>query len=156
MVPARTKWAGGRALWLLAAAGAIAVVLVASIVVWIARSTGTIRLDLDGPRDGVQVQVDGEFIDNGATEPLRLRPGQHLLLVTGENVQPVSTFFSVARGDNPALRVRLVPRADAPGDPVRWRQSSGTRRRHEDDDDDREKRSTGVPRRHDDDDRDDR
>jgi hypothetical protein len=156
MVPARTKWAGGRALWLLAAAGAIAVVLVASIVVWITRSTGTIRLDLDGPRDGVQVQVDGEFVENGATEPLRLRPGQHLLLVTGENVQPVSTSFTVARGDNPVLRVRLVPRTDDQADPIRRRSSRGSGRGHDDDDDDREKRSTGVPRRHDDDDRDDR
>ena len=130
---------GRKPLWLLlaaggvVAAGAAAVLLLAGVALWFANSPGTIRIELDGPRSEVEVQVDGERIDGArVSEPLRLKPGKHHLLVTGKKVQPVNTFFSVARGDNPALRVQLVPRADAAGPAP---PSSGPPRRRFDDDD---------------------
>jgi predicted Ser/Thr protein kinase len=130
--------------WLLAAGGAAAAVLLAAVVFSIAGSVGTIRVELDGPPADVEVQVDGDRIETAAvTEPLRLRPGKHHLLVTGKNIQPVSMSFIVARGDNPVLRVPLV------------RRPPGARGRHHDDDD-RERRKPGDRRRrHDDDDRND-
>jgi Protein kinase domain len=118
--PARLGW-----LWLLlaggglAAAGAVAVVLLVSVGLWINSSRGTIQIQLEGPRAEVEVQVDGDRIDSGRlNEPLRLRSGKHHLLVTGRKIQPVSTSFNVATGENPPLRVQLVPQTDGVINPV--------------------------------------
>jgi hypothetical protein len=106
-----------------------------------ATDVGTIRVDLDGARTEVEVQVDGEPVGSARLdEPLRLRPGKHSLLVTGKKIQPVSTAFTVARGDNPALHVNLAPRADA-GDGVSPPSPDVLRRRH--DDDHRERKDDG-------------
>jgi hypothetical protein len=97
----------------LAAVAATAVGLLAGHLLRSPPALGTIRIHLDGPRAGVEVRVDGEPVESaGVDEPLRLPPGRHHLLVTGKKVRPVSTSFTVARGDNPALRVPLVPRGD--------------------------------------------
>jgi hypothetical protein len=131
----RAAWLGRKRLWLLLGGGlvAAAVVLLAGFL-WVANSRGTIGIELDGPRAEVEVQVDGERVESaGGTEPLRLRPGKHHLLVTGKQIQPVSTSFTVARGDNPALRVQLVPRVDAAADPGPPPPVT-PRRRHDDDD----------------------
>jgi hypothetical protein len=129
----RPAWLSRKSLWVVLAAGGAAVALVASVVLWIASSMGTIRIDLDGPRAEVEVQVDGEPIaSDGANEPLRLRPGKHHLMITGKKIQPVSTTFTVVRGDNPSLRVQLVPQADTAANPIL--PVSSPPRRHDDDD----------------------
>jgi predicted Ser/Thr protein kinase len=134
--PRRARRVGKR-LWLLLGGGGLAAVLLLAGFLWIPRSTGTIRLELDGPRAEVEVQVDGERIDSaGLNELLRLRPGKHHLLVTGKTIQPLSLSFTVARGDNPALRVHLVPRAEAADDPPPRRKKDRPRRRQREDDDD--------------------
>jgi hypothetical protein len=138
----RAAWLGRKSLWLLFGGGAAAAVVLVSAVFWFAGRTGAIRIELDGPRAGVEVQVDGEPIDSAVKEPLRLRPGKHHLLVTGKKIQPVSTSFTVGRGDNPVLRVQLVPRTDAVGDPP-----VTPRRRH---DDDHRERKDGRKERKDD------
>jgi hypothetical protein len=153
-------------LWLLPA-GAAAALLAMLVFFWFAPSTGTIRLDLDGPRDGVAVQVDGEDVAGAsAGEALRLRPGKHHLLVMGKQIQQVSTSFTVAQGDNPVLRVQLTPVADAAPEPAPLPPPGATRHRHDDDDDDRPRTAPAVDpvpatpdaprRRHHDDDDDDR
>jgi hypothetical protein len=132
----RTAWLARKPLLPVLAAGGVAVALVASVVLWITSARGTIRIELDGPRAEVEVQVDGEHVESaGVNEPLRLRPGKHHLLVTGKKIQPVSTSFTVTRGDNPALRVQLVARADAAPDAVPPPRVA-PRRRHDDDRDD--------------------
>jgi hypothetical protein len=134
-----TPWLSRRSLWLLLAAttGAAAAVLVVYLLFRQPPAMGTIRIELDGPRAEVELQVDGERIDNAAaTEPLRLHPGKHQLLITGQKVQTVNTTFTVASGDNPVLRVLLVPGTDGPGDPVRPPPTDKKRRRHAEDDDD--------------------
>jgi hypothetical protein len=115
----RTAWLGCQPLVLLLAAcglvvaGAAAVAVIVGAVLWTSSSRGTIPIELAGPSANVEVQVDGERIDSARlNEPLRLRPGKHHLLVTGKEIQPVSTSFNVASGANPALRVELVPRTD--------------------------------------------
>jgi serine/threonine protein kinase len=129
--PAPTPRLRRTPLWLLLATGATAVILLACLL-GTTRSRGTIQIELSDPRAEVDVQVDGEHIDSaGVNQPLRLRPGQHHLLVTGKKVEPVSASFSVARGDNPVLQVQLVPRADTAADPVP--PSVTPRRRHDDD-----------------------
>jgi hypothetical protein len=145
----RRSWAARLArkrLWQIGAAAGVAGALVASLLLWMAPDVGTIRLDLDGARTDLEVQVDGEPV--GSTrldEPLRLRPGKHSLLVTGKKIQPVSTAFTVARGDNPALHVNLAPRADA-GDAVSPSSPDSLRRRH-DDDDHKERKDDGKDER---------
>jgi hypothetical protein len=146
---------GRRAPWLLlagglAAIGVTAMLLLATALFWNNRNMGSQSIELAGSRNGVEIKLDGEPIDVAkVTGPLQLLPGKHHLLVTGEKIQPFSTSFTVAPGDNPVLRVRLVPRAQAPAVPVL--------RRHRDDDDHREyRRSDDDDREHrrsDDDDR---
>jgi hypothetical protein len=133
----RRTWFGRRSWWLVLAGGGLAcvagVVLLVSVALWFTNSRGTIRIDLDGPRDGIEVQVDGEQIESAAVnEPMRLRPGNHHLLITGKQIQTVSTSFTVTRGDNLDLHVQIEARADGAGDP----RPAGQHRRHDDDDDD--------------------
>ena len=113
----RAAWLARKPLWL-ALAGAAAAVLV-GIALRVAHSTGTVRIELDGPPAEVEVYMDGERLGSAAVnEPLRLRPGDHHLLVTGQHIQPGSAFFTGARGANPTLRVPLAPRAGAAADPA--------------------------------------
>ena len=137
-------------LWLLFGAAAAAAVLTVSLLGMAdmkkkeaeARAMGTIRIELSDPQAEVAVQVDGEDIKGaGVHQTLHVRPGKHHLLVTGKKIQPVSTSFTVARGDNPALSVQLVPRADAAADPVPT--TTVTPRRRYEDDDDRKERKEG-------------
>jgi hypothetical protein len=137
-----TPWLRRRSFWLLAAGGAVvaaaaAVVLLASLIFRQPPATGVIRIELDGQSGEIEVRLDGERIDNvGTTEPLRLQAGKHHLLVTGQKVQTVSTAFTVASGENPALRVTLEPRAGAAADPVQPPPPVMKRRPREEEDDD--------------------
>jgi hypothetical protein len=138
-----------RARWALLAGGAAAVVLLAAVVWWMVPSKGAVRIELDDPQAAVEVQVDGEAIDSpGLKESLRLRPGKHHLLVTGKNIQPVNEFFTVVRGENPPLRVRLVlnPLRREHDDEDHDRRHGGERereKRHREDDG-REKREREI------------
>jgi hypothetical protein len=116
----------------------VVVLLISSPKGAVPSDTGAIRVEFDDPRAQVEVQIDGERLDRAALhEPLRLQAGEHHLLVTGKRIQTVSQPFTVARGDNPVLRVGLVPRAED-DDPGRGRR--GRRPRDDDgrDDDDRD------------------
>jgi hypothetical protein len=159
--PARTPVAVRKLLWLVLAGAACAVLcataatLLAGVLFWLSNSPGSIWLELEGPRADAEVQVDGERIDGARlNEALRLRPGKHHLLVTGKNIQTVSTSFTVARGDNAPLRVQLVPVAEAsvepppPPPPV-------TPRRRSDDDDRKERKGDRKERKEREDERDD-
>jgi hypothetical protein len=136
LVPAAAGPAAGRlallgrkTLWAAVGAGAaVAVVLLAAVLLWWPGATGTMQIQLDDPRAEVEVWMDGEPVDGARlNEPLRLRTGPHHLLVTGRQILTVRESFLIARGDNPVLRVKLVPLA-SPGRTFH--------RRHEDDDDD--------------------
>jgi hypothetical protein len=129
-------WLGRKPLLLLLAGVGLAAVIVLAIFLWSSGSSGTIRIELDDPGAEVEVQVDGERIESSpVNQPLRLQPGKHHLLVTGKTIEPVSTSFTVARGDNPALRVHLAPRAKAAPNPPSRRPSDDRKRRHREDDD---------------------
>ncbi len=127
--PAGHRWR--RAYWVLLACS-LALAAVAALA-WAFRggeAAGTVRIEMDDPSADVEVQVDGERVAATAVrEPLRLPVGKHHLLVTGKKVQPVSTSFVVGRGDNPAVRVPLVPAADPAPPPAPPR-----RRHHEHED----------------------
>jgi hypothetical protein len=116
--PARGPWA--RLRWPGLLAGSVAAAgLMAGVLFWPPKSTGTVRIELDDPRAAVEVQVDGERRDPaGLGEPLQLPAGRHQLLVTSGRFKSVSESFTVEAGDNTVLRVKLVPRAEAPANPV--------------------------------------
>jgi hypothetical protein len=133
-----TSWP--RKAWWLFGGGVAAVVLaLLAWAFWGSGSPGTIRIELDDPRAEVEVLLDGEPVTVApAREPFRLAAGKHHLAVTGKKVQPISTPFIVARGENPALRIHLVPVvepvANPPPPPV------APRRRHHEERDDRDER----------------
>jgi tRNA A-37 threonylcarbamoyl transferase component Bud32 len=127
----RIAWFCRKPLWIVLVAGSAAIVaLLAGVVLWTSGVTGAVRIEFDDPHAQVEVQIDGERLDGaGLHEPLRLQAGKHHLLVTGKGIEPFNEQFTVAPGDNPVLRVKLVPRAEA-AEPGRGR---GARHRSDDD-----------------------
>jgi hypothetical protein len=100
--------------------------LLMAALAWNSKPTGTLRIELDDPSAEVEVQLDGEVIDRAHLDkPLQLSPGQHQLLITGRRIKTVDQSFSVARGDNSTIQVKLVPK----------------KRHHEDDDEDKKRES---------------
>jgi hypothetical protein len=163
--PVPVPWFGRKPLWLGLAGGVVgAATVLAGAVLWILTASGTVRVELNDPRAAVEVQVDGQRVERaGLDEPLWLRAGTHHLLVTGSTVESVSESFSLARGDNRVLTVKLVRRMDTtagptsaapPADPGRG--ATGQDRRRDDDRDDdareREHHSKKSGTKHDDDD----
>jgi formylglycine-generating enzyme required for sulfatase activity len=86
---------------------------VAAAAFWFS-NVGMIRIQLDPPQAQVQVKIDDRaFSVADLDRPLRLRAEEHRLLVTGPDFETVSGSFTVMRGDNPPMRVPLVPKEDA-------------------------------------------
>ena len=105
-VPASWKWLA------LGGLGAAALSLLLGIVLLIQTRSGTVKIELSDPKAQVEVKVDGDAIDiAGLKEPLRLKAGEHGLLVTSGDYQSVSKFFTVRRGQDEVLRVTLEPKA---------------------------------------------
>jgi hypothetical protein len=107
--PARPQRRRPRMLWVAAAAGALAVVLLMGVVLYVVTHKGTIRIEIDD-HDAV-VRVDGEVLGiDKLGEPMTLWVGEHHLVVTrGDAVVEVRTF-TVKRGDNEVLKITLLPR----------------------------------------------
>jgi hypothetical protein len=83
------------------------------VVLWLQMSRGMVKIELSDPNAKVEVQVDGETISlTGLEHPIRLRVGEHGLVVTGEDYETVTQTFTVKRGPEQPLKVTLVPRPD--------------------------------------------
>ncbi len=96
--------------WLAAAGLGAAALLLLGIMLSIQTVSGTVRIELSDPKAQVEVKVDGDVIDiAGLKEPLRLKAGEHGLLVTSGDYQSVSKSFTVRRGQEEILRVTLEP-----------------------------------------------
>ena len=115
----RSRFAGKkppRKLWIGTGAAAAALVLLFGVVFYVTTNKGTIKITLSDPKADVQIKVDGDSIEVAALgEKLRLRPGEHELVVTAEGYESVCRSFTVRRGDNPVLAVTLVARPVAGG-----------------------------------------
>ena len=86
------------------------------VILLIPTSKGTIKIELSDPEAKVEIKVDGDEVTlKGLGGPLRLRAGEHHLEVKGEQFETVADSFTVKRGNNPAYRVTLVPKAARPG-----------------------------------------
>ncbi len=106
--------------WLAAGLGAAAVGLLLGIVFLIRTGNGTVKIELSDPKAQVEVKVDGNVIDiAGLKEPLRLKAGEHGLLVTSGDYQSVSESFTVRRGEEEVVRVTLEPKPAGPRPPVK-------------------------------------
>ncbi len=92
---------------------AAAVVSILAVVLLSQTPYGTVKIELSDPNAQVEVKVDGEVIDiAGLAQPLRLKAGQHDLLVTAGDYQSVSKSFIVRRGVEEVLRVTLEPKVE--------------------------------------------
>ena len=81
--------------------------------IYIQTNHGTVKIELSDPTAKVTVQIDGETIAiTGLDRPLRLRPGEHGLVVTGDDFETVTKSFTVKRGSEEPLRITLVPKAE--------------------------------------------
>ena len=101
---------GGPRKWL-ALAGFAAAALVLGVVLSIQTGSGAVKIELSDPKAQVEVKVNGDVIDiAGLKEPLRLKAGEHGLLVTSGDYQSVSESFTVRRGGEDVLRVTLEPK----------------------------------------------
>ncbi len=96
-------------LWLVSIA-AFAVTLFAAIVIVFRTDEGDVRIELSDPRANVKVEVDGSTIDiTGLEKPLRLKLGDHKLVVTGEDFDIIAPeSFTVKRWGNPVVQVTLI------------------------------------------------
>ena len=92
------------------AAGAAALFVFLSVVLYVTTGKGSIKIVLNDPEADVEVRINGDVIEiAGLEDPIRLRPGQHELLVTSDNFETYTKSFKVKRGGNPVLEVTLVP-----------------------------------------------
>ncbi|MEI8376370.1 MAG: formylglycine-generating enzyme family protein, partial [Planctomycetota bacterium] len=81
-------------------------------------NNGMVKIEFSNSKAQVEVKVDGEVIDiGGMKEPLRLKVGEHDLLVTSGDYQSVSKSFTVRRGQEEILRVTLEPKIK-PAEPL--------------------------------------
>jgi len=93
-----------------AAAAGIAAVLL-GIVMYVSTNYGTVKIELSDPAPNVEVKVDGDTVEiAGLERSLKLKAGEHDLLVTSADFETHSRSFSVKRGQEELLRVSLVPR----------------------------------------------
>jgi serine/threonine protein kinase len=97
-----------------AAAAAIVATLVLSIVLLVPTRSGTIKIELSDPNAQVEVRIDNNVYTLTALgKPLRLRVGEHDLIVRGDDFETVTRKFTVRQGNNPVYTVELVPKKGA-------------------------------------------
>jgi serine/threonine protein kinase len=110
-LPRYRSWFGKRkppARFLVAAAGAAAFVLLLGIVISIAAEKGSVKIELSDPKAQVDIKIDGDSIElTGLDEPLKIKPGEHELEVTGKGFKTVCKSFTVRRGEEDIVRVTL-------------------------------------------------
>jgi hypothetical protein len=109
--------------WLTAGIALLALLLAGHIVIRVATNKGTIKIELSDPKAEVEVKVDGDTVTlTGLDEPLRLKVGDHNLIVSGKNFETNTQSFTVKRGDNAVLHITLQEKkqaaaGDHPGGP---------------------------------------
>jgi serine/threonine protein kinase len=102
-------------IWIAGAAGVAALIL-ASIIITVQTQHGSIQIELSDSSAGIEVRIDGDTIDiTGLDQPIRLKPGEHNILVQGGDFETYSESFTVKRGGNPVMHVKLLPKQSATG-----------------------------------------
>jgi serine/threonine protein kinase len=79
---------------------------------------GEIEIVLSDPKANVTVTVDGNRIDvAGLDEPLSLEVGEHNFKVTGKGYETITNTFTVTKGSNPQLTIKLKKKPPQPVPP---------------------------------------
>jgi formylglycine-generating enzyme required for sulfatase activity/serine/threonine protein kinase len=100
-----------RRFWIAVATAASCIAMSLGVVLLLSTPEGTVQIELSDPNAHVEVRVDGDAIHlTGIGQPLRLRTGEHQLVVTGQDFETVTRSFSVRRGSTEPLRITLVPK----------------------------------------------
>ena len=89
------------------AAGGLAIIL-AGIVLLLPTTSGTVRIEINDPSIEVTVAESGYKI-KGKAEEITIKPGEHTLHVKSDNMEFDTKTFVIGTGDNPAVRVELLP-----------------------------------------------
>ncbi len=80
------------------------------VVFYVVTDTGTIQIELLDAKADVEVQIDGQSVTiQDGERRISLRAGKHLLKVAGPGYETRTEEFTVKRGENPVLRVKLLP-----------------------------------------------
>ena len=90
--------------------GGVLAALLLGVVIAFQTHYGTVMIKIPEGVSNVAVKLDGRTIwIEGLDRPLRLRPGEHELLVDSDGFETYTRSFTVKRGDNVVLSVTLVP-----------------------------------------------
>ncbi|HEX3315072.1 MAG TPA: serine/threonine-protein kinase, partial [Gemmataceae bacterium] len=95
----------------IALAAVAACAVAAGVVFTIQTDYGSVKIELNDPAAHVDVKLDGSIEVTGVGDPIRLRAGEHGLVVTGKDFETVSKSFSVRRGKETVVQVSLAPLA---------------------------------------------
>lgn len=100
------------------AAGVVAFVVIAfGLFPLLRSSTGSAQIMLSDPQADLQVYVDGQRVrQEDLARPLSLAPGNHVLEVTGAQIESVQQTFTIARGDRAVIPVTISPLRPVPGE----------------------------------------
>jgi serine/threonine protein kinase len=102
--------------WAAIGLAAALVLLVFAAILFLPRRDGSVKIALSEPRANVQVRVDGNTITPVALrQPLRLRAGQHEIVVTGEAFETVAHPVRIREGAEDSLAIKLVRKATPSG-----------------------------------------
>ena len=92
----------------LAAVGALAV-LAAVMVVFIKTPTGMLRVEIDDPTIAVRVQGTDVVLTKANQKSIRLKPGEHTLVVQYANFTFETRKFLLREGETSTVKVELFP-----------------------------------------------
>jgi formylglycine-generating enzyme required for sulfatase activity len=96
-------------------AGVLGLVVLLGVVFYLSTNYGWVKIEVEAVAGQVEVKVDGDTIDvAGLNEPIRLRAGEHNLLVEAGEYRTYTKSFSVRRESDEVLRVALEPKPKAP------------------------------------------
>jgi serine/threonine protein kinase len=100
--------------WVAAGIAILALIVTLGSIIYVKTNKGTIKIELSDSSAAVEIKVDGDTVSiDGLDEPLRLKAGDHELIVTGKNFQTATKSFTVKRGDNPVLHI-TIPEKQTP------------------------------------------
>ena len=97
-----------RSLSIATAMAAAAVLL--GVILYVATNYGDVKIELSDPTAQVDLKLNGTVDITGLDHPLRIRPGEHFIEVTGDNFETKCEYFTVKRGKEELVRISLIPK----------------------------------------------
>ena len=98
---------GGVRRWVLAAVASFFMLIVATVVIYVQTSRGTIRVEINDPQITVEIARQTITINNSG-DPIRIRPGDLKLIVRRGDLEFETDTFTLHRGENPAVRATFA------------------------------------------------